>query len=473
MKKIYFLLILLLKCSFSNATHIEGADLTYRSLTNDTLEFTFKFYRDCVGILPSNSYNIYIRSTNCNIYDSCVVMQLGTEIEVSPLCPNYISQSTCNGGTLPGVQEYIYTGKKYLPQLCDDYVFSWEECCRNATITNIATPGLVGIRMEATWNKTASGMNNSAAFNTLPVFYTCVNQPMNWFCGGYDSDGDSLVYNFIQPRSNTANTDSFVYLSPWSFTYPLTTQSGSMNLDNSTGEISMTPNGMPLEISCLALKIDEYRNSNLIASVMRDIQMVILNCDNSAPMVAGNLINNLVGGIQTSSNTIELCAGTQASFDVIVHDINGDNVFATSNINSVLSGGTVLLNTILPDSAHAHFNINTNGMNAGIYNFNLLLNENACPIFGQNAYNYTIKILQQTDAGLNTAICQPANSIQLNAVGGTVFSWLPTTGLSASNISNPIASPIVTTTYHVYSNNAASTCSNDDSVIVAVIHRLY
>ncbi|TSA49922.1 MAG: hypothetical protein D4R43_03120 [Sphingobacteriales bacterium] len=87
MKKIFFILMLLLKYSFNNATHIEGADLTYRTLTNDTLEFTFKFYRDCVGILPSNSYNIYIRSTNCNIYDSCVVTQLGTEIEVSLLCP--------------------------------------------------------------------------------------------------------------------------------------------------------------------------------------------------------------------------------------------------------------------------------------------------------------------------------------------------------------------------------------------------
>jgi len=48
----------------------------------------------------------------------------------------------------------------------------------------------------------------------------------------------------------------------------------------------------------------------------------------------------------------------------------------------------------------------------------------------------------------NTAICA-GNTIQLNASGGTSYSWNNGSSLSASNISNPVASPATTTTYTV------------------------
>lgn len=52
------------------------------------------------------------------------------------------------------------------------------------------------------------------------------------------------------------------------------------------------------------------------------------------------------------------------------------------------------------------------------------------------------------DAGNNTAICNGA-STQLNATGGLIYSWTPTTNLSNANIPNPVASPSSTTTYTV------------------------
>ena len=56
------------------------------------------------------------------------------------------------------------------------------------------------------------------------------------------------------------------------------------------------------------------------------------------------------------------------------------------------------------------------------------------------------------------SIC-PGQSVQLNTLaGGNTFNWLPVTGLSATNIRNPIASPIVTTTYTV--TTTAGACSN-------------
>lgn len=52
------------------------------------------------------------------------------------------------------------------------------------------------------------------------------------------------------------------------------------------------------------------------------------------------------------------------------------------------------------------------------------------------------------NAGQDVAICA-GDSTGLNATGGTAYSWSPSTGLSATNIPNPNASPAVTTTYTV------------------------
>ena len=60
----------------------------------------------------------------------------------------------------------------------------------------------------------------------------------------------------------------------------------------------------------------------------------------------------------------------------------------------------------------------------------------------------------------DTTICQ-GTSAQLYASGGFAYSWSPSTGLSNTNISNPIAAPNDTTTYTVVVsvvNNNGDTC---------------
>lgn len=52
------------------------------------------------------------------------------------------------------------------------------------------------------------------------------------------------------------------------------------------------------------------------------------------------------------------------------------------------------------------------------------------------------------DAGNSTSICA-GGSVQLNATGGLIYTWLPTAGLNNPNVSSPVASPSVTTTYTV------------------------
>ncbi|OFY87114.1 MAG: hypothetical protein A3F72_16540 [Bacteroidetes bacterium RIFCSPLOWO2_12_FULL_35_15] len=69
------------------------------------------------------------------------------------------------------------------------------------------------------------------------------------------------------------------------------------------------------------------------------------------------------------------------------------------------------------------------------------------------------------NAGDDTTICKGA-SVQLNATGGTSYNWLPATGLSSYTISDPEASPIVTTTYIV--TILSGQCSKNDTITIFV-----
>jgi gliding motility-associated-like protein len=56
---------------------------------------------------------------------------------------------------------------------------------------------------------------------------------------------------------------------------------------------------------------------------------------------------------------------------------------------------------------------------------------------------------------------------QLLATGANAYNWFPATGLSATNIPNPVASPSITTSYYVTATGVGG-CTSTDSVIVNV-----
>jgi gliding motility-associated-like protein len=64
------------------------------------------------------------------------------------------------------------------------------------------------------------------------------------------------------------------------------------------------------------------------------------------------------------------------------------------------------------------------------------------------------------------SIC-PEADVQLTASGASTYQWSPPTGLSATNIANPIADPAVTSQYVVTGTNANG-CVNSDTVLVTV-----
>ena len=80
----------------------------------------------------------------------------------------------------------------------------------------------------------------------------------------------------------------------------------------------------------------------------------------------------------------------------------------------------------------------------------------------------------QPYAGRDTSFCNSSgsNSVQLGAppVLGLIYSWSPPTGLSNPNISNPIASPLVSTQYELSVKNNGGGCLAKDTVNVNIVN---
>lgn len=71
----------------------------------------------------------------------------------------------------------------------------------------------------------------------------------------------------------------------------------------------------------------------------------------------------------------------------------------------------------------------------------------------------------QAYAGSDIELCF-GDTVQLHAYGGTTYTWIPESGLSDSGVSDPIASPSVTTEYIVEVANGS--CTDRDSILVTV-----
>ena len=169
------MLLVLLLPEFTFATHISGADLTYRWVSGNTYELTLALYPDCSGISAPTNLTITYSSVTCGVNSTVTINKKpGTGNEISMVCSTAVT--TCSGGTYPGFQKWEYVGNVTLPNQCPDWVFGYSICCRNCAITTLSyTPnnctGVPATYIEATLNNVAVPNNSAPSFTNIPVLF--------------------------------------------------------------------------------------------------------------------------------------------------------------------------------------------------------------------------------------------------------------------------------------------------------------
>ena len=461
------LIIFILGPRYTFASHAMGTDITYQWVSGNTYDFTLSFYRDCAGTTAPSNITLNVNSpSGCGTSSTISLTQSGTGMEVSPLCPAQLSNSTCNSGSLPGVQQYIYSGTHTFSTACSDWNISWTYCCRNNMITNITSPSSNDMYVETTLDNTGTLNNSSPTFTSLPVPYICANQLFCYNHGALDPDGDSLVYRLINALDGPYPGSDITYNAPFSGTYPFGTVSGSVSFDSATGSMCITPDAA--QVAVVTILVEEYRNGNLISTTMRDLQIVVQTCSNTQPNQSSGGMINSVGGVVLDSNSVEVCPDDPISFEVVFSDANAsDSIFALSNIGSAIPGATFTTSGTNPITTR--FSWTPSVADVGFHSFTITIQDNGCPILGNQVYSYDIMVLEGTSAGPDQNYCPAGGPVTLVAGGGTNFTWNVLSGDMGSLTCNPCAnqtvSPNLTTTYEV-SSNLSGTCKNRDTVTV-------
>jgi gliding motility-associated-like protein len=193
-----------------------------------------------------------------------------------------------------------------------------------------------------------------------------------------------------------------------------------------------------------------------------------------------------MSGPDVTSNAQALIANSSVSFSMDFFHGNNDNshwalilaygacppmTINTSSDTTVCAGTSVQLNASGGISYQWYPSAGLNNPNisnpvatpASTTTYYVIVSNGICS--DTDSVVVTILPSPVADAGADTVICI-GNNVQLNASGGTSYSWSPSTGLSNPNISNPIAAPSSTTTYYVIVSSG--NCFSTDSVTVIV-----
>jgi gliding motility-associated-like protein len=131
-------------------------------------------------------------------------------------------------------------------------------------------------------------------------------------------------------------------------------------------------------------------------------------------------------------------------------------------ITTAVSGGVSPYDYLWSPSSETTSSIS--GLATGNYSV-LVTDDNGCTATESFVVGTTGSLSVTVDP--NYALIDLGTGVQLNASGGTTYSWTPVAGLSCVDCSDPIASPSTSTVYYVSSVDGNG-CSGTDTVFVQI-----
>lgn len=279
-------------CNSASATHIVGGEITYKCLGNNQYRIQLDIYQDCINGEPNAIaednpafIGIFAKDGSLEIVDTAV------NATQNILVPANFKNDCVNNAPPTCLRKLTFIKTYTLPPRSSGYRVVYTRCCRNAAIINIKRPSENG----ATYicdipGTTEATCNNSAVFRNFPPQIICINNPLVYDHSAFDSDGDSLSYEFCDsyvggtpnqpkpiPSSKLPPALSVMpgYNPPFSATQPMR-GNPLVKIDPATGIITGTPNVQGRFV--VTVCCHEWRNGVRINTVRREFQFVVTNC---------------------------------------------------------------------------------------------------------------------------------------------------------------------------------------------------
>ena len=389
----------------ARATHAMGGELTYECIGAGIYRVRLSFYRDCNGVAAptncSNGRQFRMRSDACASGSNIVTLNPCFSLDgvdvVTPLC--FGAADRCTNPSAPyGIERYRYSATVNLSAYAacgNDWVIDWDLCCRNNAITSLNNPGSRNLYLYANLNQTLTPCNNSPTFLNTPTPFACAGQQVSYNHGFNDVDGDSLAFSLVNALGS--NGSNIPYNAGYSAAQPVLTTGGAnaVQINPVTGTITFVPSVQ--QFAVVTVRVREYRNGVLIGELLRDVQFAIIACTNSLPQVSG------VNG--TNQYTYEVCAGQSFCITMNSSDADAGQVVTMAWNNGIpgatftTTGGNLPVGTFCWTPGEANIGQNL---------FSVNVQDNACPLVGQNNFGFAIQVtppFTPANAGPDQSVC--------------------------------------------------------------------
>lgn len=293
---------LLYECTPAKANSAAAGEIVYRHLSDSSYQVIFKLYTDCSGNAGPATVMVCIGDTCGNNSFSRTVprhtglirnntMPNGAE---TPIACKPKEQTKCTdiNSTLPGYREWWYVDTITLPSRCTGWRLSATVNARNSN-NNLHNGNFY---VETWFNNQLSFNNSSPDFANQSLMFVCLNQPFTYNIGATDADGDSLNIEVVPVKvapmfACPVSPDTLGIIAtnpPYNWNNNPFQTNNSFTLNNSTGEMKYTATGSNIRTNTLTVRINEYRNGQLIGSVYRDMQLYIFSCGGGASPGGGS-----------------------------------------------------------------------------------------------------------------------------------------------------------------------------------------
>ncbi|NNJ56504.1 MAG: T9SS type B sorting domain-containing protein [Bacteroidia bacterium] len=432
MLALLFIIPMVFGSTKAEATHVMGADITYKCI--DTLKFkiTVKYYRWCNGVSFSNpSSATRIRCATGGSVN--VSLTLDNIKEITPVCATASGECVPANtwGTGEGIEQHTYTATidfnttpfSALANCCN-IIIETGQCCRNSNINTGAANA--NFYTYAELNLCKAPCNSSPALTSEPIAILCCNQPFFFNNGASDTaDFDSLSYSWASPLSawNTnigysgtwyAFNHPFQAYYPGTLTPPYVNTNASppigISIDPETGDIILTPTRCD-EVTVAVIEVKEWRKDStgsyeLIGRTRRDMQFITKTCpDNNPPIVNGPY-------------TYSVCAGNQLCFNVTTNDVvfqppppatapPPDTVKNTWNRGIPGATYTIINPTARLQTGQFCWTPGIDQASDLPYTFTVTARDNACPLnaVSVRSFKVTVKHRAQAERLIDTLPC--------------------------------------------------------------------
>ncbi len=414
------------------ATHIAGAEISYKHISNNTYKFTLKVYRDCRECKFNNIGGGDV-TTSCNEVPALQIKgAIGTGyantpignievnrtgiVDLSNTCYNTVSKCRTGSNSSYGYEMHVFEGiYDFTNALNNGYCnmdISIGMSSRNININNQFTEQ--NFFNFCTINLCENLPNSSTEFTSSPQFLYQINQSNYNSLGVLNSDGDSLVFSLKPALRNRTVSVSYAtgydFDHPFNFyctgTYPCAPNIGGAMVEGfycskTTGDLAFTPitmnQGGVVVIECEEWKKKSNGTYYLAGITRRDIYSDVIAQNNNLPKIKNRILE------------YNICEGEDLKIDLDIEDLpfmlNADSVFA-EHISTLKNSNLVRFNkTSLPFASYTLFTGNTINQ-VGRHYITVKVWDNNCPNRGTASITFIINVRK---ARTNSVVTQVKN----------------------------------------------------------------